>query len=107
MWSIKITQEKFFNLKCDWKQSHLYIAAQMNSLNIGRNPQNPAVPQVAAPVAAMPEAVPVQNFEEPQVVPNAPPSVQYDLDHDVVMRTPYHYNLTQISEPGFFSGNPN
>ena len=24
MWSIKITQEKFFNLKCDWKQSHLY-----------------------------------------------------------------------------------
>ena len=87
------------------------LAAQMNNLNIGRNPQNPAVPQVAAPVAAMPvampEAVPVQNFEEPQVVPNAPPSIQYDLDHDVVMRTPYHYNLTQIPEPGFFSGNPN
>jgi len=95
------------------------LAAQMNNLNIGRNPQNPAVPPVAAPnvvpntapiaamPAAMPEAVPFQNFEEPQVVPNAPPSVQYDLDHDVVMRTPYHYNLTQIPEPGFFSGNPN
>jgi len=23
------------------------------------------------------------------------------------MRTPYHYNLTQIPEPSFFSGNPN
>ena len=48
------------------------LAAQMNNLNIGRNPQNPAVPQIAAPVAvmpvAMPEAVPIQNFEEPQVV---------------------------------------
>ena len=87
------------------------LAAQMNNLNIGRNPQNPAVPPVAvpdaAPIAAMPAALPVQNFEEPQVVPNAPPSIQYDLDHDVVMRTPYHYNLTQIPEPGFFSGNPN
>jgi len=48
------------------------LAAQMNNLNIGRNshrnPQNSiAVPQVAAPI---PEAIPVQNFEEPQVVPN-------------------------------------
>ena len=65
------------------------LAAQMNNLNIGgNNPQNPVVQPVVAPIAApvaampaaipeaIPEAIPVQNFEEPQVVPNAPPSVQ-------------------------------
>ena len=30
---------------------------------------------------------------------------QYDLDHDVVMRSNYHHNsLIQVPEPGFFSG---
>ncbi len=42
-----------------------------------------------------------------RVPPNPPSSVQYDLDHDVVMRSNYHYNLTQIPEPGFFSGDTN
>ncbi len=31
--------------------------------------------------------------------------IQYDNDHDVIMKNTFHNNLNQVPEPGFFSGN--
>ena len=43
--------------------------------------------------------------KQPATTSNLDSPIQYDKDHDVIMKNTYHNNLTQVPEPGFFSGN--
>ena len=47
---------------------------------------------------------PIENNVEPSVATN---STHYDLDHDVIMRSRFAYTVTQVPEPGFFTGKTN
>eukprot|EP00833_Pecoramyces_ruminatium_P007541 jgi/Orpsp1_1/1181573/evm.model.c7180000077753.1 len=105
-----------------------------NNNEHAENPENPENPEVnnevnnevnenrnQEPNNEQPIPGFVQNVNAPQnVIPNVDPMItprpvpiqpdehsvttQYDLDHDVIMRSRFAYSINQVPEPGFFSG---
>lgn len=68
-----------------------------NRLNGNRNSRNQDYDRLGS-------ATPRPQNDDLATSSDATTSTHYDLDHDVIMRSRFAYTVTQVPEPGFFTG---
>ncbi len=84
------------------KKATLYFKNELQQREKFTTPMASTAPM--ASTNGQPAPAPTTSIPQAFVDDNASTVTRFDVDHDVIMRTAYPYTVTQVPDPGLFSG---